>query len=69
MRFDVEALATGPDQRELLGEAETFDAALAIAMHAIGALGIGVQIVEQSQDSRVPVMRYQPTRGMKSGCA
>ena len=65
MRFDVEALAKGPDQMELIGEAETLDAALAIAMHAIGTLGVGVQIIEQSQDSRVPVMRYQPTGDLK----
>jgi hypothetical protein len=65
MRFDIETLAESPDQTKLLGEAETLDAALAIAMHAIGTLGTGVQIIEQSQDSRVPVMRYQPAAGLK----
>ena len=64
MRFEVEALAKGPGQGDLLGEAETEHAALAIAMHAVGTLGIGVQIIEQSQDSRVPVMRYQPAGGL-----
>jgi hypothetical protein len=63
MRFEVETLVSDPRARTLLGDAETFDAALAIAMHAIDALSGGVQIVEKSQDSRVAVMRYRPRGG------
>jgi hypothetical protein len=64
MRYEVERLARDPTQAGiLLGEAENLEAALAIAMHATDKFHGGVQIVEQSQDSRKLVMRYNPEPG------